>query len=66
MNKKTYETDGTSLLGDIQFGVARYAIGQTSLRKIATEAGAVRKIGKSWRFRIDVLDAYVEKQNSDR
>lgn len=66
MNKKNFDTVDTALLGDAAYGIARYSVGRTLLRKLATEAGAVRKLGKSWRFRIDILDAYIEAQNSDR
>jgi hypothetical protein len=38
----------------------RYALGETTLRKLAKDCGAVYKIGKSMRIRLDVMDSYME------
>lgn len=37
-------------------------LGRTKLRQLADESGAVRKIGKSYRIRIDVLLDYVDRE----
>lgn len=39
-------------------------LGESSVRRIATKAGAVRKIGKSYRIRRDVFLQYIDSQYS--
>lgn len=64
MYKRRFETNSdTALLATLDDGVKRYSVGKTLLRRLADESGATRKLGRSWRFRVDVLDAYIEAQN---
>lgn len=38
----------------------RYALGKTTLRVIAKDCGALYKIGKSVRIRMDIMDEYLD------
>ena len=42
----------------------RYSIGRTHLIETAKAAGALRKIGKSARIDVAVMDAYIDSQVS--
>ena len=41
-----------------------FNLGESSIRKIAAEAGAVRKIGRSYRIKKDVFLQYIDSQYS--
>lgn len=38
----------------------RYSLGISTIQKIAKESGALRKIGKSARVNVSVMDAYLD------
>lgn len=38
----------------------RYGLGETTLRKMAKDCGALYKIGKAARIKVDVFDEYME------
>ena len=60
MRYRTYQECKEQKLGDVKFGCARYQCGTCTMRKMAQEANAVVKIGKSWRFNIAIMDAYID------
>ena len=39
----------------------RYKLGRDALIRIATESGAIRKIGRSLRFDVQKMDAYIDE-----
>lgn len=41
-----------------------FNLGESSVRRIATQAGAVRKIGRNYRIKKDVFMKYIDKQYS--
>lgn len=38
----------------------RYGLGETMLRKMATDSGSLRKFGKAARINVEIFDAYAE------
>lgn len=56
-------------VGTVEQACARYSFGKNSMRKIAEEAGAIIKIGKSIRVNFTVMDKYFDdlsqKQKGD-
>ena len=46
--------------GTLEQAGLRYGFGRNSIRKIANDAGAVIKIGKSVRINFTILDQYME------
>lgn len=38
----------------------RYALGITTLRKMAKDCGALYKVGRSARIRMDIMDEYMD------
>ena len=45
---------------DYEEAKERYGLGETTIRKMAKECGALYKIGKAARIRVDVFDKYIE------
>lgn len=62
MNRKKYSSEITENTKYITFEKAseRYQLGRTSLIRIANECGAIRKIGRSVRLNLDVMDEAIE------
>lgn len=48
-------------LATVKEAMKRYRVSRTTLMKIAKESKALRKIGKSVRIDIDVMDQYIKK-----
>lgn len=47
--------------GTLEQAGLRYGFGRNSIRKIANDAGAVIKIGKSVRINFTILDQYISR-----
>lgn len=60
MNVSDHRTQTAELL-TVQQACECTSLGRTKLRELATDAGAVRKIGRNYRVRKDVLLDYIEK-----
>lgn len=43
----------------------KFNIGSTTVRKLAQEAGAIRRIGRIYRINSDILYNYIEKNYSE-
>lgn len=48
-------------LATVKEAMKRYRVSRTTMMKIAKESKALRKIGKSVRIDIDVMDQYIKK-----
>lgn len=42
----------------------RYSLGETTLRQMAKDCGALYKIGKAARINMDIMDSYLESFRS--
>lgn len=62
MRKPQYSNKNTEKTRYITYEQAseRYQLGRSSLIKIANECGAIRKIGRSVRLNLDVMDEAIE------
>ena len=62
MHKRQYSNKITEKTKYITFeqGTERYSLGRTTLMKIAKENGALCKIGKSSRLKLDKMDEIME------
>ena len=62
MRKPQYSSEITERTKLITYEQAseRYQLGRTSLIRIANECGAIRKIGRSVRLNLDVMDEAIE------
>lgn len=47
--------------GAIDAACARYGYGKASMRRIAAEAGAVIRVGRTVRFNFDRIDRYLDQ-----
>ena len=55
--KNTFCPD--AIMGDINEASARYGVGKASVRKLATDCGAIVRVGRLVRFNFSILDGYV-------
>ena len=62
MFKPTNKAKENSVYLTISDCVSRYCISENSIRKIAREAGALVKIGRSARINVSLLDAYLTRK----
>lgn len=53
--------DQEAKLGTLEQAGGRYGFGRNAMRRIAEEAGAVVKIGRSVRVNFTILDRYVDE-----
>ena len=62
MNRKKYSSEINERTKLITYEQAseRYQLGRSSLIKIANECGAIRKIGRSVRLNLEVMDEAIE------
>lgn len=51
--------------GTLEQAGMRYGFGRNSMRKIAEDAGAVIKIGKSVRVNFTILDRYIDSLSGE-
>ncbi|RGD95189.1 hypothetical protein DW644_03785 [Clostridiales bacterium AM23-16LB] len=58
-NLKIRDTD-ESKLGTLEQAAGRYSFGRNAMRRIAGEAGAIIKIGRSVRVNFTILDQYMD------
>lgn len=59
MNKAGY-SNNVSKLATVEQAVERYKLGRTKLMQVAEVNGAVRRIGRSVRIDVEVLDKAIE------
>lgn len=60
MRTLTKNADVEQRVGTLEQAGLRYGFGRNSMRKIASEAGAVIKIGKCVRVNFAILDEYLD------
>lgn len=60
------ENTDSVLLGTLRFGCNRYSVGETHFRQICKDAGAVHKLGRSWRFDVRRVDEFLLGQQQDQ
>lgn len=60
MNKAKYSSDITKL-ATVEQAKDRYKLSRNALVKIAEDAKALKKIGRSVRIDVGILDAYIDK-----
>lgn len=60
MNKPKYSNEITKL-ATVEQAKDRYKLSRNLIVKIAEEAKALRKIGRSVRIDVEILDAYINK-----
>ena len=60
MRALTKNNDIEQKSGTLEQAGMRYGFGRNSMRKIAEDAGAVIKIGKSVRINFTILDKYMD------
>ena len=61
MRSLIQNTDIEQKTGTLEQAGLRYGFGRNSIRKIANDAGAVIKIGKSVRINFTILDQYMDE-----
>ena len=57
--------DQEQKLGTLEQAGGRYGFGRNAMRRIAEEAGAIVKIGRSVRVNFTVLDRYVDELSGE-
>ncbi len=60
MKKRTFENVSDVKVGTVESACARYGFGRNKLREVASDAGAIIKLGRSVRINFTVLDAYFD------
>ncbi|MCD7862403.1 MAG: DUF6462 family protein [Lachnospiraceae bacterium] len=55
------EDDVLQKLGTVEQAMKRYSLGETNMRRVGNEAGAIVRIGKSVRFNFTILDRYMDR-----
>lgn len=62
MRQARKRVSGDIKTGRIQEAMQRYCLGRDTTKKLAAEAGAVIKIGRSWLCDFDRMDQYMEER----
>lgn len=65
MRALTRNNDAEQKSGTLEQAGIRYGFGRNSMRKIAGDAGAVIKIGKSVRVNFTILDKYMDSLSGE-
>lgn len=65
MRALTKNTEIEQKSGTLEQAGMRYGFGRNSMRKIAEEAGAIIKIGKSVRVNFTILDRYMDAMSGE-
>lgn len=60
MRKRLETGECETKTGTLELAGGRYGFGRNKMRKIAEEAGAIVKIGKSIRINFTILDLYMD------
>ena len=62
MTARMIYNEPTAVTGRIKDACARYNIGETAMRRLAKEAGACIKVGRSFLISYPKVDAYLESK----
>ena len=61
MNKRTQYPTQDAKLGKIDDACQRYSLGKTAMRRVAYEAEAVVRIGRSYLINFSKMDDYMDQ-----
>lgn len=64
MRKGNYSKEIVKL-ATVDEAMTRYKLSRSSVMRYATKANAVRKIGRSVRIDVDVMDQYIKESGGD-
>lgn len=60
MNRRQGSTETAVKTGRMTEAVKRYGVGKTTMRRLAAEAGAAVKVGRSYLIDFGVMDRYMD------
>ena len=66
MRKKAYTEDTNSNYLTGKGAVAVFTLGESTIKRLARESGAIVKIGRCTRYKRDVLEKYIQDMQEKR